>query len=521
MPEKATGRTYNVKRGGSLAEREQSRRSVPVPEGGRQGAAKIGRASFAFGLYWHSVPTDDLQFQPDKQLAKGLTSDVYCIPKAGPRPYTQVGYGRREAGHTAGQYAAAQTALAETQARSWFGAFELPGEAGDPRAWWLISVRDNNLEPEQDVVATSVGQVLTWLENRIPVAQWDEALFSSSIPGLAAGTAVHLERVAHRVVDLEDLLSHPKAKLRRLQDHGRGKRLLLMGAMVAALAVAGIFAWDEFYPGNEVVREVRKAADPTPLPPPPPPPPWETAMAGADAIALCRRAIEPELSLVIPGWLAGQIVCDASKLSTAAASNQAAVIATGSWNRARLGVVTGSGRDALAIVRTAGLVGSYDLGKQGEVITVQSAAARRRSSYRAAGSPTYTWQTAAGEFFGLAQAANEQIRLSNVAPPREEAAGPNGQKPVEGPPFHPHLELTVESAIDARHWIPFLDRPGFILKSVVWDTLAQKWRLTGSLYTAVNAGAAQPVRSVPAAKPAPTAAASVPPTLSSLSKVSP
>lgn len=109
------------------------------------GVVKVGRRTYAVGLYWQPSPSGRVA-QAAREAAQqpGQKADYYCVRGASKSvAIPQYGLGQEAMGHRVGM-ATLAASLANVQPGSWAGAFRLR------EGTWVVVVRDDLIAPDGD-----------------------------------------------------------------------------------------------------------------------------------------------------------------------------------------------------------------------------------------------------------------------------------------------------------------------------------------------------------------------------------
>lgn len=259
------------------------------PPSGAAGATpviRIGRETFAAGLFWQPVPTVAVAAREARIVAsrEEIGADLFCVRRQG---VPQFALGQTRSGHRPGMRSIA-AALANGVGQSdWTGAFPVEG------VWLFVMVRKGAIMPDGD---------LLFADEAAARAHMDQELGANAGQQLFAPTAWCL--AGSRSETLPDLLS--RARDARLRPVVRRTRIPLV--VVTALLAGGAGLW--------VASEQRTPAVPdVPVQPPPPPPPWHDQPVAASVIRACEAAVGQVGFL--PGYDLEQVTCGPGGLSAA------------------------------------------------------------------------------------------------------------------------------------------------------------------------------------------------------------
>jgi hypothetical protein len=114
------------------------------------GVVKVGRRTYAVGLFWQPSPSGRVaQAAREAALQPGQQTDFYCVrPASKSVAVPQYGLGQSALGHKVGMPTLAAS-LANVQPGSWAGAFRLR------EGTWVIVVRDDLVAPDGDIIFDS------------------------------------------------------------------------------------------------------------------------------------------------------------------------------------------------------------------------------------------------------------------------------------------------------------------------------------------------------------------------------
>lgn len=232
---------------------------------------RIGKESFAAGLFWQTAPTVGLAIREARIVAGKveLAADLFCVRKRG---VPQFGLGQRKAGHRAGMRAIAP-ALAEAVAETtWVGVFRTD------QGWLYITVRKGAVMPDGDVLFRSEQEARQRLRSELSIGEWDVVF-----------APMHWRMEATRPDDIVDLIPpHADARLRAVT-----RTPLPFVITVCGTLAIGAGIWVEVFPSPPAPPSVSSV-------PVVPPPPWRGQPTTSSLIASCGRAIEDTRTL--PGF---------------------------------------------------------------------------------------------------------------------------------------------------------------------------------------------------------------------------
>ncbi len=223
---------------------------------------RIGKETFAAGLFWQAAPTAGLAAREARIVAAKveLAADLFCVRRRG---VPQFGLGQRKTGHRAGMRAIAPILASAITEASWLGVF--PADRG----WLYVMVRKGAVMPDGDVLFKTESEARHRLRSELSIGDWD-AVFAPS----------HWQMESARADDLGDLVSSPAdARLRSVR-----RTPLASLVTLGVAAMLGLGLWKALLP---------PAPDIPPVPnvPAAPPPPWRGQPTAQSLIAACEQAI--------------------------------------------------------------------------------------------------------------------------------------------------------------------------------------------------------------------------------------
>ncbi|PKU22815.1 type 4b pilus protein PilO2 [Telmatospirillum siberiense] len=239
---------------------------------------RIGKETFAAGLFWQAAPTAGLAVREARIVAgkAELAADLFCVRKRG---VPQFGLGQRKAGHRAGMRAIAPVLASAVADASWIGVFRTD------QGWLYVMVRKGAVMPDGDVLFRSEQEARQKLRSELSIGDWD-AVFAP----------LHWRMEEARTDDIVDLISsYSDARLRAVNRTPLPFILAFCGA--AAVCWGGWMAVFPSPPAAPTVSSVPVA----------PPPPWLGQPTVSSLILACERAIEETRTL--PGFEIEMATC--------------------------------------------------------------------------------------------------------------------------------------------------------------------------------------------------------------------
>jgi len=237
-------------------------------------AIRIGKETFAAGLFWQPAPTAMMAAREARIVAAKaeLAADLFCVRKRG---VPQFGLGQRKVGHKVGMRAIAPVLASSILESSWIGVFSANS------GWLYVMVRKGAVMPDGDLLFMTEQEARQRLRSEMSIGDWD-VVFAPA----------HWQLEGSRSDDLVDLIStQSDARMRSVAR----KPWVSLTAFCVAVA-AGVGMWVTLFPPMPETPSVPNV----PVAPPPPPPPWQGQPAIRALILACEHAIEGSQSL--PGF---------------------------------------------------------------------------------------------------------------------------------------------------------------------------------------------------------------------------
>lgn len=239
---------------------------------------RIGKETFAAGLFWQAAPTAGLAAREARIVAgrTELAADLFCVRKHGS---PQFGLGQRKAGHRPGMRAIAAALAGGVDLSSWIGVFRTE------QGWLCIIVRKGAVMPDGDLLFRNEQEARHRLISELSIGEWD-AIFAP----------IHWRMDNARTEDIVELLSGQRdAKLKTVTPSP------LPYAMALVIVVAfGGGLWTAVFPSRPDAPTVSTV-------PVAPPPPWQGQPTVLSLVAACGRAIEA--TRVLPGFEIETVTC--------------------------------------------------------------------------------------------------------------------------------------------------------------------------------------------------------------------
>lgn len=252
------------------------------------GIIRIGKESFAAGLFWQPAPTAAMAVREARIVAAKveLAADLFCVRKRGA---PQFGLGQRKVGHKVGMRAIAPALASSIPEATWVGAFPTD------REWLYVMVRKGAVMPDGDVLFKTEQEARQRLRSELSMGDWD-IVFAPP----------HWQMEASRADDLIDLISSQSdARLRPVVRNPLVSLFVFCTVVGVGLGIKMVF----FPPVPEVpfVPNI-------PVVPPPPPLPWQGQPSVRAVILACEHAIEA--SQLLPGFEIEAVSCGPTGTTT-------------------------------------------------------------------------------------------------------------------------------------------------------------------------------------------------------------
>jgi hypothetical protein len=267
----------------------------------KDGVIKVGKKDYAIGLFWNTADDINELSSEARKAAKSesLKAEFYCVRDEN---IPQYGLGFKSKGHKSGMPSLGSH-LAETLDGNWIGVFNI----GD--VYYLISVRDDIIMSDTDIIFKSEDDVREEFENNFYGSSWDKAF---------APSYWELENTEHK--KLEDILvGNPTTKLKEADQSKVLIKLVLMVVLFGGFIFGSLQAYNYFNQDTaiekvtEIYNEVETRVveqtggnqeDEVYVPEPP----WVNKPLGIASLSACFNDIN-NMSINVPGWEAKGMIC--------------------------------------------------------------------------------------------------------------------------------------------------------------------------------------------------------------------
>lgn len=278
---------------------------------------QIGKHRFICGLFWQSLSRPRELMNEAKQLAKKIDADLMVLRMD--HSTAQAGFAQSREGAKRKMFslaAAVSKTLAiegayydgvQQPAHNWLGAFKLP----DGR-WAYFAVRDANFLPNGDFAGTK-ADVLDRLHSDYGLGGWNVVIGDEELAELGLHN-FNAKRIENMLPQKKDgtIRIHRWWGLRQVNTKRSWRPALAVGALAAALAVAGFAYWKYDQRKRDELQRQQAAAARNGHGPQGIPHPWATK---PPPMALAQACVDRQGQMTPGGWLLDEYVCTADQVA--------------------------------------------------------------------------------------------------------------------------------------------------------------------------------------------------------------